>query len=84
MRVGGQPHKTPHFHPFTAPPSRNGPPKKNLGRLNRLGTGVGRFRSCLYKWDMTLRPVSVGQKKKPSTMLSFNVQSIDLPMDSMG
>ena len=31
-------------------------------------------------WPL-LRPVSVTQKNKPSTMLSFNVQSIDLPMD---
>jgi len=30
-----------------------------------------------------LRPVSVAQKNKPSTMLSSNVQSIDLPMDYM-
>ena len=28
-----------------------------------------------------LRPVSVAQKNKPSTMSSSNVQSIDLPMD---
>ena len=30
-----------------------------------------------------LRPVSVAQKNKPSTMLSSNVQSIDLSMDCM-
>ena len=30
-----------------------------------------------------LRPVTVAQKNKPSTMLSSNVQSIDLPMDCM-
>ena len=30
-----------------------------------------------------LRPVSVAQKNKPSTMLSSNVQSIDLTMDYM-
>ena len=30
-----------------------------------------------------LRPVSVAQKNKPSTMLSSNVQSIDLLMDCM-
>ena len=30
-----------------------------------------------------LRPVSVAQKNKPSTMLSSNVQSIDLPIDCM-
>ena len=31
----------------------------------------------------SLRPVSVVQKNKPSTMLSPNVQIIDLPMDCM-
>ena len=51
--VGEQPHKTPHFHPrHWHPPLRNDPPKKSLGGLNRLRTGVGRFRSCLYKWGM--------------------------------
>jgi len=27
-------------------------PKRAWVRLNRLRTGVGRFRSCLYKWGM--------------------------------
>ena len=41
-----------------------------------------RFRSCLYKWGMTSSAVvSVAQKNKPSTMLSSNVQSIDLFMN---
>ena len=44
-------------------------PRKAWVRLNRL-------------WP-PLRPVSVAQKDKPSTMLSSNVQSIDLPMDCM-
>jgi len=30
-----------------------------------------------------MRPVSVAQKNKPSTMLSFNVQAIDLRMECM-
>ena len=51
-------------------------------RLNRLSTGVGRFRSCLYKWVWPpLRLVCVAQKTKPSTILSSNVQSIDLLID---
>jgi len=49
--VAGQPYKTPHFHPrhrhsflgMTLP-------RTAWVRLNRLCTGVGRFRSCLYKW----------------------------------
>jgi len=51
--VGGQPHKTPHFNSrlrYTSPP--NDPPKRAWVRLNRLRAGVGRFRPCLYKWDM--------------------------------
>ena len=50
-------------------------PRRSWVRLNRLGTGVGRFRSSLYKWGMAS---SAAQKNKPSTML---VQSIDLLMD---
>ena len=46
--VGRQPKKTWHFHPrHRHPPSWNNPPKNNLGRLNRLCTSVGRFRTCL-------------------------------------
>jgi len=46
-------------------------------RLNRLRTGVGRFRSCQYKCVRPPpRPVNVVQNK-PSTMSSSTVQSID-------
>ena len=50
--VGGQSHKTPHFHlrHRYPPPGMTHP--RAWYRLNRLHTGVGRFRSCLYKWGM--------------------------------
>ena len=57
-------------------------PRTARVRLNRLRTAVGRFRSCLYKWGMAFSATcECGQKNRPSTMLSSNVQSIDLPMD---
>jgi len=52
-RVGRQPHKTLHFnsrHWYTPP--RMTLPRRAWVRLNRLCTGVGRFRSWLYKWGM--------------------------------
>jgi len=51
--VGGQPHKTLHFnsrHRYM-PPGMTLPTRAWV-RLNRLRTGVGRFRSCLHKWGM--------------------------------
>ena len=39
--------------------------------------------ACINGEWPPLRPMSVAQKNKPSTMLSFNIQSIDLPMDCM-
>jgi len=43
---------------------------------------VGRFRSCLHKWGVaSSAAVSVAQKNKPSTMLSSNIQPIDLLVD---
>ena len=51
--VGGQAHKTPHSHPqHRHPPPGVTLPRRACVRLNRLRTGVGRFRSCLYKWGM--------------------------------
>jgi len=35
-------------------------------------------------YNLLLQPVSVAQKNKPLTMLSSNVQSIDLPVDCVG
>jgi len=40
------------FIPGTHPPGAT-LPRRTWVRLNRLRTGVGRFRSCLYKWGMT-------------------------------
>jgi len=58
-------------------------PRTAWVRLNRLYTGVERFPSyaCTNVVWPPLQPVSVAQKDKPSTMLSSNVQSIDLLMD---
>ena len=51
--VGGQLHKTPHFHPrHRHPPAGMTLLRRAWVRLNRLRTGVGRFPSCLYKWGM--------------------------------
>jgi len=53
--VGGQPYKTPHFHPrHQNQPLQPGMtlPRRAWVWLNRLRTGVGRFHSCLYKWGM--------------------------------
>ena len=51
--VDGQPHKTPHFHPWHRhPPPGITLPERAWVRLDRIRTGVGRFRSCLYKWGM--------------------------------
>jgi len=51
--VVGQPSKLRTFIPDTAtyPPGMT-LPRRAWVRLNLLRTGVGRFRSCLYKWGM--------------------------------
>jgi len=82
--VGGQPTRFLIFIPTTALAPGITLPIRAWVRLNRLRTGVGRFRSCLSKWGMaSTAAVSVTQKNKPSTMLFSNVQSIDLPTDCM-
>ena len=51
--LGGQPHKTPHFHPqHRHQPRGNALARRAWVRLNYFRTGVGRFRSCLCKWGM--------------------------------
>ena len=51
--VGGQLHKTPHFHPLHwHPPPGMTLPRRAWVRLSHLRTSAGRFRSCLYKWGM--------------------------------
>jgi len=62
-------------------------PRTAWVRLNRCRTSppVSDVSAIAYThgiWS-PLRSVSVTQQKKPSTMLSSNVQSIDLPMDCM-
>ena len=49
------------FIPDTGTPTPGAPrPRRAWVRLNRLRTGVGIFRSCLYKWGTgSLQPVSV-------------------------
>ena len=53
--VVGQHYETPYFHPrhqaSTYPPGMTFP-RTAWVRLNRLRTGVERFRSCLHKWGM--------------------------------
>jgi len=56
-------------------------PRRAWVRLNCLHTGVGHFRSYLYKWDMaSSASCECGAEEQP---LSSHVQSINLPMDCM-
>jgi len=51
--MGGQPHKTPHFHPRHRHPAPGATlPRRAWVQLNRLHTSVGGFRSCVYNWGM--------------------------------
>jgi len=83
--VGGQPHKTPHSHP---PHGTHTPemtlPRRAWVRLKCLRTGVGRFRSCLYRFGMasSVACERVAEEQTVDT-LSSNVQSINLFMDCM-
>ena len=81
--VGRQPHKTPFFHPrHRHPPSWVNLPRRAWVQLYRFHTSVGYFRSCFTNWIWPpVWSVNVAHKNKPSTMLSSNVQSIDLLVD---
>ena len=84
-RVGGQLHKTPHFN------SRHRYTRSLPGMTSHEESGSGLTASapvsdvsapaCTNGVWPSLRPVSVAQKNKPSTMSSSNVRSIELPMD---
>ena len=70
--------------PDTGTPPRNDPPKKSLGPAQAPPHRGRTFPLLLVQMGYVLLCgllVSVAQKNKPSTMLSSNVQSIDLPMD---
>jgi len=77
--VSGQPHKTPHFnsrHRYTPLPRRAWSGVTASALVSDVSAPA-----CTNGIWPPLRPVSVVQKNKPSTMSSSNVQSIDLPMD---
>ena len=59
-------------------------PRRAWVWLNHLRINVGCFCSCLYKWGTaSFAACECGAEEQMSTMLSSNVQSIDLPMDCM-
>ena len=80
--LGGQPHKTPHFHPrHRHPPEWPSQEEPRSSLTASAPVSDVSAPACTNGVWPPLRPVSVVQKNKPSTMLSSNVQSIDLPME---
>ena len=78
--VGGQAHKTPHFHSghrYTHTPPE-WPSQEEPGFGSTAPVSDFCAPACRNGVWPPLRPVSVAQKNKPSTMLFSNVQSIDL------
>jgi len=73
------------FIPDTGTHARNDPPKEEPGSALTASTLVADVSTpaCINGVWPSPWPVIVAQKNKPSTMLSSNVQSIDLPMDCM-
>ena len=86
--VVGQHYETPYFHPQNRHPPLWDYPAKNSVGLRTCSTASAQVSDVSAPdcrngvWPL-LRPVSVAQKNKPSTMLSSDVQSIDLLMDCM-
>ena len=81
MRSGRTAPQDSAFSSPTPAPPRNNPPKRAWVRLNRLRTGVGRFRSCLYKWGMASAACECGAEGQ--NVDHVVLQCIDLPMDCM-
>ena len=73
--VGGKPHKTLHFHHrHWHPPPGAILPGRAWVRLNRLCTGVGRFRPCLYKRGLAFSAVcECGAKEHGLTVLDDEI-----------
>ena len=85
-RVDGQPYKTPkmHFHPrHGTPPEWPSQEEPGSGSTTSAPVSDVSTPACTNGVWPPLRSVSVAQKNKPSTMLTSNVQSIDLLMDCM-
>jgi len=81
--MGGQPTRRRVFIPDTGAqpperPSQQGPGSGLIASAPASGISAD---VCTNEVWPPLRPVSVAQKNKPSTVLSFNVKSIDLLMD---
>ena len=76
--IGGQPYKT--FIPDTEWPSKEEP---GPGLTASAPVSDVSAPACTNGVWPPLRPMSVAQKNKPSTLSFPNVQSIDLLMDSM-
>jgi len=83
LGVGGQSHKTRTLIPDTGAhiPGMTLPRRAGSGLTASAAILDVAAPACTNGVWPPLRPVSVAQKNKPSTMSSSSVQSIDLPMD---
>ena len=64
-------------------PPRMTLPRRAGVRLNRLRTGVGRFRSCLYKWSMVSSAACECGTEEQTVDHVLQCPTIDFPMDCM-